>query len=1259
MLFHRENGVAGFYSAKIRPNVFPLLFFICIFTFGYIIPAISNPVPSGSDVYFHMTHTQRMAGTPSLLDFYETSLQEESLGYDYPFGMWIFGSAVMKVTGSDIFEVAVTLPILMALVSLLIYFIYADLLIQSRKFALFAVIFLISMPYLALNMLNYSTNRFVTAFLITIILLSIQRVTTRNCLFIAALAFALTFTHTGTYMFLLIFVCVYFIAYAMLWKRYAWSSFFTILILLLLYVFTMDLFPIIQNQYIDKGRMLISTGDSLSVVTHLPFFSDMGNLLYTNFFVQNSLTYAILWAGFLFAIAAVSIHLRKKIDVSIANFHLTIPFIGNITNISHSIATTPFWIGPIQTLLSIPGFFKLDRKGICIFMALIASSLIPGAMQSGDGTGVLREIYYLFLIIPITAALGLAFVIIWLKRWEKKKRHRWLARGIYLLLLVPLIVIPIIGTIHFLPGISGTSVERVSLEWLASTGSPFEGVTDTPYRDRIDMYAHKSTPDTHPGSETKQYSSDLYKTLFYSGAENNTLNLQIFNIWYIISSDRLLRDLGKSSASLQIDGNTELNKIYSSNNDFRIYKIIPAEIAVSGINATGPSNYSEVRSPVRFAEKSPVIQDLGSFYLCENQYYKIKLGKGSPRVYYLGTKEVNLLGEGYTSTVISLVETGKANPDFVETSLDDLTCERVTISGDQIAYTTSLRDATAGSTWATCIVTYQFYEKALKRTVLLTHDLKRESESQALNILYADTFFVPIRQFALSEISEGESSQISRRIYPSQDLISLKDKKISDIYMNIAPSGLAVSFGDSSPYPEQITYKGSTMYEYGFLNYYTRSSILPAEPVVFEEYWAIGNQDGAKEDIQQYRSVSFSDYPGGSIPVVMTGYVSPETNFSDIQHVTDAFTRLHVPYSLAAQNATIDGKETELAYIGGSYRVNRSDRYMLMSQEISRLNPSLVTQGVLFNDYSYSSSAITQLAKKSLSCAVGIPVYPPVYGLNVIGTRLLKPACLNGQETDVILIPASLPASRLIASGTDPQSIFSQWLSVVQVLDSTRGIGVFRLDPMDITSLNATEAMVGFLGDVQNRGATFTSLTDVARHYKAMKSLIAYVHRGSDEVQIAVENSGKDAVKDATVIVAMPVITDQNSYTTDYGRITRTVPKGNVINLFVSFDIQAGERITIHITPAETRRPLTVNLEGLAQGRNRIIVRDTYGNVIPGAIVMMDTTSFTTDAEGAVSIWMRRGVHTFSIQKPGYIPLEFTKEIKGKIYRLIPFMRGN
>ena len=58
----------------------------------------------------------------------------------------------------------------------------------------------------------------------------------------------------------------------------------------------------------------------------------------------------------------------------------TIPFIGTFGSMPKGILMTPFWIGPLQSLLSIFGVFKLDGRGQCIALSLVFSALIPGAL---------------------------------------------------------------------------------------------------------------------------------------------------------------------------------------------------------------------------------------------------------------------------------------------------------------------------------------------------------------------------------------------------------------------------------------------------------------------------------------------------------------------------------------------------------------------------------------------------------------------------------------------------------------------------------------------------------------------------------------------------------------------------------------------------------------------------------------------------------------------------------------------------------------
>ncbi len=152
-------------------TVFYLIFLIAIFLLSFVMYIVIFASPSGTDVYTHMFNTQNMANSKSLSDFYENSLNQEYAGFDYPFGLWYFGSIMMKITGLDIYTIAYIIPLLLLFITLAIYFCYAYELTGSTDQSLLSLIFLVSMTQLALSLLNYSTSIFVMPFLVAILYL--------------------------------------------------------------------------------------------------------------------------------------------------------------------------------------------------------------------------------------------------------------------------------------------------------------------------------------------------------------------------------------------------------------------------------------------------------------------------------------------------------------------------------------------------------------------------------------------------------------------------------------------------------------------------------------------------------------------------------------------------------------------------------------------------------------------------------------------------------------------------------------------------------------------------------------------------------------------------------------------------------------------------------------------------------------------------------------------------------------------------------
>ncbi len=193
---NRTPGTIERIRSSIQENLrnttaFYLIFLLAVFLLSFVLYIVIFASPSGTDVYTHMFNTQNMANSKSLSDFYENSMNQEYPGFDYPFGLWYFGSIMMKITGLDIYTIAYIIPLLLLFITLAIYFCYAYELTGSTDQSLLSLIFLVSMTQLALALLNYSTSIFVMPFLVLILYLAIRDVNWKSVLLISIIVFTL------------------------------------------------------------------------------------------------------------------------------------------------------------------------------------------------------------------------------------------------------------------------------------------------------------------------------------------------------------------------------------------------------------------------------------------------------------------------------------------------------------------------------------------------------------------------------------------------------------------------------------------------------------------------------------------------------------------------------------------------------------------------------------------------------------------------------------------------------------------------------------------------------------------------------------------------------------------------------------------------------------------------------------------------------------------------------------------------------------
>ncbi len=1250
------NIIKNFLSGQniTRNNLYLICFLISIIFLGYVIPTIVFLSPAGTDVYTHMFNTQRMVESNSLFEFYEKSFEQESLDYDYPFGLWFFGAIVIKVTGMDIHQLVYILPLFLSMVMVFIYYMYANYLLVSKNKAILSTIFLISMPLMALNMLQYATGRFISVILLYIIYISITKYDSRKFLIISMLVFSLIFTHTGTYMFLIFFCIVYFISSALIWKKFDKGIYITIVALLFLYVMAVALFPYVQPQYIDKGRMVLTISGSISSNLRLELVKEMGKIFYDKIFVANNLTYAIFWSCLIFAAGKFSIFFRSRIE-SIGNSnYLAIPIIGSIQSVSHGIVTAPFWMGPVQSFFSIFGIFKLDMKGKCIALSLALTSFFPGALQSDYGTGAIRELYYMFLIIPISSATGLCYFITVLnKKYSFNPIKNTFIMFTFLIVMLPIISAPIVGNLYYQPTISGSKSEKENLMWLSKIGQPSEGVPEFAYRERIDIYANKSTPSIPSGNKMRRYLNDLKYTYFSTGSEKYTEDLNLYNIKYIISSDRTIKGFGeKNSSSLKIDSNKQLDKIYSSVQNFGIYNYITPPTIVE--------NSSSIGLEMEFDEASPKIQVFGSTYLVENDFYKIRLGEIAPDIKYLGTKTRNMLEEGGLSENIRIAWKGPYKGRYVWYSLNSLKYQDILVQDNKIQYKALVRDENNLENWATLIVKYTFYEKAIKKEIKIANDWVNFETDSGMDLWISSSIFAPISDFEFNQIEADDEKIKPKKMYPSQDAVILEDKKFNEIYFNESGTGLFIKYSDMNPYPTKISYKGSTASDYGSISMESSYSLSPSETMTMTRFISVGDKSTAKNNADDYTSISSYLYPEAKVPVILTGYNSGKSADGYSLDTYTKFQNYGVTYNEGITPTTKNTLREEVNPIGyvNLYEKGSYKNLSFQDDEIKKAK-GLNVNGLIFKSYKFNMDSIKVLSNNNIQFAQALTVPSPFLEFSREGLRHPQTAYYHGTETGIVLIPVTLPGSSTLRPDYNVEKVFSQWKDTMDSVVEDGGMAVFLWEADDIGNPDYTDKFMELIDYSKTKGMSFMTPDEITNHFKLLNKISTNVTRGIDFFILNVSNDNPLEVKGITYKLNMPVLNYSCPYSSENARIYRPEIRETKCRIYVSLDLKAGEQKNIKIESNNNKGNFELDLSNVYDGNSLILVRDGDGKPVDKAIVYIDSRRLESNNKGEVNALIRRGLHKITVEKPGFVSKTNEIEVRGRIYKLFGFFKNS
>ena len=1155
-----------------RADAFLFLFLCSLLILAYVIPTYVHPIPTGTDAYTHLFYTREMVSASSLSSFYESCFEKNYLGYDYPFGLRLFGSIVAKITGMGMLELSRILPFMIMIALAILYYSYAKAFGLSKEQALLSVILLLSMPNICMGILGYSTTDFVLSFLIIIFYFMLTKKISlwKRVLLMNVFIFTLCFTHTGTYMFLLSFVLVYLFIYAALHGDFHRDVYMATASVMFVYIATMHLFPYVHPQYIDKGRILISVGDFISSDLHVPFSGELAQTFYEQIFVNLNPLYVASGCLSIYAICRLLMFLRSKIKISVQKIKeklpdkfFSVPIVGSIRHVSHSVLYAPLWLGPVHVVLAAIGAFKTNKNGLCMLFSVMIVTLLPGYIGGGEGTGALREIWYFFLIIPILAALGFYHAKTKVETHTKTKLQKFFVAILLLGVFSSIVVLPVVGNLYYHPLISGANYERTGLGWLSNVGTPEEGCAGWGYRHMISVYGNKIPPSVtsvSSGSEMRRFIDDQRSMCFHISSEEHAMDLYAsFGVNYQIVSERVLRNLGGTPEQLRIDYNKKLDKIYSSPKYFSIYRYIPPII-----------HRANITPQLNFADNA-IIEDAGDSYLVDTGEYKVRLGKATPRILYIGNKTINFLGEGGIYNYIIITCSGPHSEQVNGYVLQELSYSSVTVGDNQMIYKTVLKNENRTEDWATLTVEYTFFDKALKKEIIVANDLVKDSN---MNARVTTMLLTPMNHF----IFQNEDNPAKKRtIYPCEDAVPLNKIKFNKIFINDnSTRGIYIVYDKTSPYPNSITYSGLTQYIYKYysIDLSAEKTVTPSEAMHLTQWISVGDEQTAKSNVEQYSSLSLYPYPDGEIPVILTSRISSlnTTSEEDFNATLNAYEKFR-EVSAANYTEAVNMRDIEInvsrmsqllehgVYIIGCAELEgrnitvQEEKIEKMKENAQRYGIEI--KGFLPKDLQYDLDTIKVLADQNLSFIVAKRIMPSFDIYFQEGFRCPQMAYYRGEATNLVLLPVSEPT---IGGPTYFYDDYpTAWKAVIDSVVRNEDLCVFLWDSDKAgkpENINDTMHVIKY---AKEKGMTFTTPYEIANHFLLLQNVSAVISRsddGSSKITISVSNNNEKAVHGVTFRVKLPGTAD---YAVNNGQIVRKTFSGTKCIYYVSTDLAPKE----------------------------------------------------------------------------------------------------
>lgn len=1167
------------YYAKDRSFFILLLFLIAVLLIGYLIPLFYFGRPFGTDTYTHIFHAQEMYGTDSLFDFYDELGKKvlnpdlEDNMFNYPFGSWLFIAVLAKIINLEPDFTAYIFSAVFLGIAALSYFVYAGIFLETKSQKIFAVLFLLSMPNVVLTVNNYRPSTFVLPFLLFAIYASYsEEITVKNMLLMLLAVFATALTHTGTLIYLMIFSIGFFWIYCLIGRKFSRTLFLLSSSTFLFFWIAVKLFPHLYQQYAAKSALFLTPGNFLSAKFHIFFADDLSTALYENLFINHQFVYVIIWSTFVFAVGSLLVFVGEQVFQQYSRLknernHAIIP----ITGMSHSFLTTPFWIGPFHAILGIIGFFRLDLKGKCLAVTVVLTTVAPAMMQASEGitgaTGALREISYLYLIIPVAAVLGLCYIIP--VAIQKIRNSKAALTFLFVLIFSVIIVTPVIGNAYYLPSISGDDYIIEGMQWLSGTGNPNEKVAAYGYR-TVPVYTGKmdASYGLASGTQTRNF-IELLKGIYFRTNGDQVMDFySIFGAKYVLISDKLIENLNSDGEEVVIDSQMYLDKIFSSR-DFGIYAFLQ--------QSNNPDSSYDTNNRIS-------IENVGSNIEIKTNIYKIVVDQDTPTIKYIGTTSQNCLQEGTMYEMARISWLGNSDDLGAYTFFDEkFTREE---AENQLIYRTVLKDDRGINSWSSVAVVYTFLPEAVKREFIISNDRLSSTDAPIMRAYFSTNLFMPASTFVLKK----SFGRVEKDIYPSDDAVDINDV-YEEFYFSDGGSGIYIKYDDTAPYPNYISYKGSTAYDYSSFSVGNFEIIQPGASLHITQYISVGNEDLAKRHIENENRISLHPYPDGIIPLILCGY--------DNGGNTLRYGRLDI--------FTIGGTNVEYTDVSGVLRLQN-------------------TLNAVLND-----------GERNIPYTIPIAISPPHNNiLYSEGLRHPQMAQYQGEPTGTVILPESEPRTEVLSSRKTRQEFFSDWENVIRSVSANNDMALFLMRPAEAENPIYSTDFLDIISYAKESGLTPAEPGMIADHFSHLQNIVFDSSVDMDEATITVTNKNDARVEGVTFIVRMPML-DRDVYVVDNGEIKKTVQDIDQNILYVSVDLEPQQSKTIYVRPGFTKKQLSVEIPGsLQEGTVKIVVRDEEGQPVKKAQIVIDDMSYITNEYGNVSIYLRRGSYELTVEKAGY-----------------------